>query len=77
MRFNIYIYISIGLSAVIPRKYGCFKCIPVSDPKQLPPTVLSREAARFQCEQSLFCARREGDGPSACYLDDDLLPCSV
>lgn len=45
---------SIELSALIPLKYGCSKCIMVGDPKQLPPTVLSREAARFQYEQSLF-----------------------
>lgn len=45
---------SIELSALIPLKYGCTKCILVGDPKQLPPTVLSREAARFQYEQSLF-----------------------
>lgn len=45
---------SIELSALIPLKYGCSKCILVGDPKQLPPTVLSREAARFQYEQSLF-----------------------
>ena len=45
---------SVELSALIPLKYGCSKCILVGDPKQLPPTVLSREAARFQYEQSLF-----------------------
>lgn len=44
----------IELSALIPLKYGCVKCILVGDPKQLPPTVLSREAAKFGYEQSLF-----------------------
>ncbi|KMP02865.1 DNA-binding protein SMUBP-2 [Coccidioides immitis RMSCC 2394] len=39
---------SIELSALIPLKYGCSKCILVGDPKQLPPTVLSKEASRFQ-----------------------------
>ncbi|EIC06663.1 tRNA-splicing endonuclease, putative, partial [Microbacterium laevaniformans OR221] len=28
---------SIELSALIPLKYGCSKCILVGDPKQLPP----------------------------------------
>lgn len=45
---------SIELSALIPLKYGCSKCILVGDPKQLPPTVLSRQAAKYQYEQSLF-----------------------
>jgi senataxin len=44
----------VEMSALIPLKYGCAKCILVGDPKQLPPTVFSKEAARFQYEQSLF-----------------------
>ncbi|KAI9657447.1 MAG: DEAD-box type RNA helicase [Bathelium mastoideum] len=44
----------VEMSALIPLKYGCAKCVLVGDPKQLPPTVFSREAARFQYEQSLF-----------------------
>jgi senataxin len=60
---------SIELSALIPLKYGCNKCILVGDPKQLPPTVLSREAARFQYEQSLF-ARMEKNHPKSIHLLD-------
>lgn len=60
---------SIELSALIPLKYGCTKCILVGDPKQLPPTVLSREAARFQYEQSLF-ARMEKNHKKNIHLLD-------
>ena len=60
---------SIELSALIPLKYGCSKCILVGDPKQLPPTVLSREAARFQYEQSLF-VRMQGNHPGDVHLLD-------
>ena len=58
---------SIELSALIPLKYGCSKCILVGDPKQLPPTVLSREAARFQYEQSLF-VRMQANSPDDVHL---------
>lgn len=60
---------SIELSALIPLKYGCSKCILVGDPKQLPPTVLSREAARFQYEQSLF-VRMQANYPDDVHLLD-------
>ena len=60
---------SIELSALIPLKYGCAKCIMVGDPKQLPPTVLSREAARFQYEQSLF-VRMQANRPEDVHLLD-------
>ena len=60
---------SIELSALIPLKYGCAKCIMVGDPKQLPPTVLSREAARFQYEQSLF-VRMQSNRPDDVHLLD-------
>ena len=60
---------SIELSALIPLKYGCSKCILVGDPKQLPPTVLSREAAKFQYEQSLF-ARMESNHQKDIHLLD-------
>jgi len=60
---------SIELSALIPLKYGCSKCILVGDPKQLPPTVLSREAARFQYEQSLF-VRMQSNHPKDVHLLD-------
>ena len=60
---------SIELSALIPLKYGCAKCIMVGDPKQLPPTVLSREAARFQYEQSLF-VRMQANQPKDVHLLD-------
>lgn len=60
---------SIELSALIPLKYGCSKCILVGDPKQLPPTVLSREAARFQYEQSLFVRMQENHPEDVHLLD--------
>ncbi|EEP79670.1 conserved hypothetical protein [Uncinocarpus reesii 1704] len=60
---------SIELSALIPLKYGCSKCILVGDPKQLPPTVLSKEASRFQYEQSLF-VRMQANHPQDVHLLD-------
>ena len=60
---------SIELSALIPLKYGCSRCILVGDPKQLPPTVLSREAAGFQYEQSLF-VRMQANHPNDVHLLD-------
>ncbi|KAI5809970.1 SEN1 N terminal-domain-containing protein [Peziza echinospora] len=58
---------SIELSALIPLKYGCTKCILVGDPKQLPPTVLSRDAARYMFEQSLF-VRMQKNHPDDIHL---------
>ena len=60
---------SIELSALIPLKYGCSKCILVGDPKQLPPTVLSKVASRFQYEQSLF-VRMQSNHPQDVHLLD-------
>jgi len=60
---------SIELSALIPLKYGCSKCILVGDPKQLPPTVLSRQAAKYQYQQSLF-ARMENNHKADVHLLD-------
>lgn len=45
---------SVELSALIPFRYGCKQCILVGDPNQLPPTVLSKDAAKLKYEQSLF-----------------------
>lgn len=45
---------AVELSTLIPLKYGCKQCIMVGDPNQLPPTVLSQEAASLKYEQSLF-----------------------
>ena len=59
----------VEMSALIPLKYGCAKCILVGDPKQLPPTVFSKEAARFQYEQSLF-ARMANNSPHDVHLLD-------
>ncbi|OJJ43141.1 hypothetical protein ASPZODRAFT_136694 [Penicilliopsis zonata CBS 506.65] len=60
---------SIELGALIPLKYGCTKCILVGDPKQLPPTVLSKVASRFQYEQSLF-VRMQANHPNDVHLLD-------
>lgn len=59
----------VEMSALIPLKYGCAKCILVGDPKQLPPTVFSKEAARFQYEQSLF-VRMQKNHPADVHLLD-------
>lgn len=59
----------VEMSALIPLKYGCSKCILVGDPKQLPPTVFSKEAAKFQYEQSLF-VRMQSNHPEDVHLLD-------
>ncbi|KAF8859379.1 hypothetical protein BDZ45DRAFT_621135 [Acephala macrosclerotiorum] len=59
----------IELSALIPLKYGCSKCILVGDPEQLPPTVLSRSAQSFGYEQSLF-VRMQKNHPKDIHLLD-------
>ncbi|KAK0954969.1 DEAD-box type RNA helicase [Friedmanniomyces endolithicus] len=59
----------VEMSSLIPLKYGCVKCVMVGDPKQLPPTVFSKEAARFQYEQSLF-VRMQNNAPGEVHLLD-------
>jgi senataxin len=59
----------VEMSSLIPLKYGCVKCIMVGDPKQLPPTVFSKEAAKFQYEQSLF-VRMQNNNPDDVHLLD-------
>ncbi|KAK4569659.1 DEAD-box type RNA helicase [Recurvomyces mirabilis] len=59
----------VEMSSLIPLKYGCVKCIMVGDPKQLPPTVFSKEAARFSYEQSLF-VRMQRNSPNEVFLLD-------
>lgn len=59
----------VELSALIPLKYGCYKCVLVGDPKQLPPTVLSQSAARFGYAQSLF-VRMQQNHPKSVHLLD-------
>jgi senataxin len=58
---------SVELAALIPLKYGCQRCILVGDPNQLPPTVLSQAAAKFQYEESLFVRMQRND-PHSVYL---------
>ena len=60
---------SVELSALIPLKYGCSKCVLVGDPRQLPPTVLSKAASKYAYEQSLF-ARMEKNHPKDVHLLD-------
>ncbi|AOA62748.1 Putative helicase and subunit of the Nrd1 complex [Komagataella phaffii] len=57
----------IELSAIIPLRYGCKRCIMVGDPNQLPPTVLSQAAAEYKYEQSLF-VRMMNVHPKSVYL---------
>lgn len=59
----------VEMSSLIPLKYGCIKCVMVGDPRQLPPTVFSKEAAKFQYEQSLF-VRMQNNFPNEVYLLD-------
>lgn len=59
----------VELSAIIPLRYGCKRCIMVGDPNQLPPTVLSQAAASFNYEQSLF-VRMQKCHPESVYLLD-------
>lgn len=59
----------VELSAIIPLRYGCKKCIMVGDPNQLPPTVLSQKAASFNYEESLF-VRMQRSNPESVYLLD-------
>jgi len=59
----------VELSALIPLKYGCSKCILVGDPKQLPPTVLSQSAARYGYDQSLFVRMQKNHGKEVHLLD--------
>lgn len=59
----------VELSAIIPLRYGCKKCIMVGDPNQLPPTVLSQAAASYNYEQSLF-VRMQKNHPNSVYLLD-------
>ena len=55
------------LSAIIPLRYGCTKCVMVGDPNQLPPTVLSQKAASYKYEQSLF-VRIQNNHKDSVYL---------
>ncbi|KAI2483897.1 SEN1 N multi-domain protein [Pyrenophora tritici-repentis] len=59
----------VEMSALIPLKYGCAKCILVGDPKQLPPTIFSKEAVRFRYAQSLFM-RMQQNHPNDVHLLD-------
>ncbi|KAK3489234.1 SEN1 N terminal-domain-containing protein [Neurospora hispaniola] len=59
----------VELSALIPLKYGCSKCILVGDPKQLPPTVLSQSAARYGYDQSLFVRMQKNHEKDVHLLD--------
>ncbi|KAK1837007.1 SEN1 N terminal-domain-containing protein [Podospora conica] len=59
----------VELSALIPLKYGCHKCILVGDPKQLPPTVLSQSAARYGYDQSLFVRMQKNHASDVHLLD--------
>lgn len=59
----------VELSALIPLKYGCSKCILVGDPKQLPPTVLSQSAARYGYDQSLFVRMQKNHSKHVHLLD--------
>lgn len=59
----------VELSAIIPLRYGCKKCIMVGDPNQLPPTVLSQAAASYNYEESLF-VRMQRNSPKSVYLLD-------
>ena len=44
----------VELDALIPLKYNCIKAVLIGDPQQLPATVLSDRAKKFDYDQSLF-----------------------
>ncbi|WFD06464.1 hypothetical protein MVES1_001809 [Malassezia vespertilionis] len=58
---------AVELSALIPLRYQCNQCIMVGDPKQLPPTVISRQAETLGYTQSLF-VRMYTQRPDNLYL---------
>lgn len=45
---------AVELSTLIPLKFASKKCVLVGDPKQLPPTVISRIASKYNYDRSLF-----------------------
>lgn len=59
----------VELSAIIPLRYGCKKCVMVGDPNQLPPTVLSQKAASYKYEESLFVRMQRNNADSIYLLD--------
>ncbi|QBM87298.1 senataxin [Metschnikowia aff. pulcherrima] len=59
----------VELSAIIPLRYGCKKCVMVGDPNQLPPTVLSQKAASYKYEESLFVRMQKNNLDSIYLLD--------
>ncbi|GEQ71836.1 hypothetical protein JCM33374_g5522 [Metschnikowia sp. JCM 33374] len=59
----------VELSAIIPLRYGCKKCVMVGDPNQLPPTVLSQKAASYKYEESLFVRMQRNNSDSIYLLD--------
>lgn len=58
---------AVEISALIPLRYRCTRCILVGDPKQLPPTVISQAAERLGYSQSLF-VRLYNQNPGSVHL---------
>ncbi|EEB08752.1 helicase sen1 [Schizosaccharomyces japonicus yFS275] len=58
---------AVELSALIPLKYGCERCIMVGDPNQLPPTVLSKTASQNGYSESLY-VRMHKQNPNSSFL---------
>ncbi|KAG9315884.1 hypothetical protein JVU11DRAFT_3533, partial [Chiua virens] len=58
---------AVELTSLIPLKFRTPRCIMVGDPQQLPPTVLSQEACKFNYNQSLF-VRLQKHRPDAVHL---------
>ncbi|KAF8073606.1 SEN1 N terminal-domain-containing protein [Lyophyllum atratum] len=57
----------VELSSLIPLKYRSNRCVMVGDPQQLPPTVISQEACRFNYNESLF-VRLQKHRPDTVHL---------
>ncbi|GLB38538.1 putative SEN1 N terminal [Lyophyllum shimeji] len=57
----------VELSSLIPLKYRSKRCVMVGDPQQLPPTVISQEACRFNYNESLF-VRLQRHQPDTVHL---------
>lgn len=58
---------AVELGSLIPLKYRCRRAILIGDPKQLPPTVLSRKCEELGYNRSLFVRMAQND-PEAMHL---------
>lgn len=72
----------VELDTLVPLKYSQSKCVLVGDPQQLPATVLSETAKRYNYDQSLFqryqvCVGRSHGGGTPSYVFRQQCPCQT